>query len=73
MQQSKNLRQIKGVGEAKAVQLLAAAEIGKRLYQKHSEGRYTIRSPEDAAAYLMTDMSSLKPGTFRRFIFKCEK
>lgn len=50
---------VKGVGEAKAVQLLAAAEIGKRLYQKHSEGRYTIRSPEDAAAYLMTDMTSL--------------
>ncbi|WP_342515257.1 DNA repair protein RadC [Sporosarcina sp. FSL K6-1522] len=53
------LMAVKGVGQAKAVQLLAAAEIGKRLYQKHSEGRYTIRSPEDAAAYLMTDMSSL--------------
>ncbi|MBO1913849.1 hypothetical protein J4G37_54675, partial [Microvirga sp. 3-52] len=50
---------INGIGNAKAVQLLAAAELGKRLYQKHSEGRYTIRSPEDAAAYLMTDMSSL--------------
>lgn len=51
--------QVKGVGQAKAVQLLAAAEIGKRIYRKHSEGRYTIRSPEDAAAYLMTDMASL--------------
>jgi DNA repair protein RadC len=50
---------INGIGNAKAVQLLAAAELGKRLYQKHSEGRYTIRSPEDAATYLMTDMSSL--------------
>lgn len=50
---------VKGVGQAKAVQILAAVEIGKRLYQKHSEGRYVIRSPEDAAAYLMTDMSSL--------------
>ncbi|MHA6259323.1 RadC family protein [Sporosarcina sp. CAU 1771] len=55
---------VKGVGEAKAVQLLAAAEIGKRIYQKHSEGRYTIRSPEDAAAYLMTDMSSLNQEHF---------
>lgn len=55
---------VKGVGEAKAVQLLAAAEIGKRLYQKHSEGRYTIRSPEDAAAYLMTDMTSLNQEHF---------
>lgn len=51
--------QVKGVGQAKAVQLLAAAEIGKRMYRKHSEGRYTIRSPEDAASYLMTDMASL--------------
>lgn len=50
---------VKGIGKAKAVKLLAAAEIGKRMYRKHSEGRYTIRSPEDAAAYLMTDMSSL--------------
>lgn len=50
---------VKGIGQAKAVQILAAVEIGKRLYQKHSEGRYVIRSPEDAAAYLMTDMSSL--------------
>lgn len=51
---------VKGIGEAKAVQLLAATEIGKRLYQKYSEERYTIRSPEDAASYLMTDMTSLR-------------
>lgn len=50
---------VKGIGQAKAVQLLAAAEIGKRIYRRHSEGRYVIKSPEDAAAYLMTDMSSL--------------
>lgn len=50
---------VKGIGQAKAVQILASVEIGKRIYRKHSEGRYVIRSPEDAAAYLMTDMSSL--------------
>lgn len=55
---------VKGVGQAKAVQILAAVEIGKRLYQKHVEGRYTIRSPEDAAAYLMTDMSTLQQEHF---------
>ncbi|MFJ7933531.1 DNA repair protein RadC [Sporosarcina sp. NPDC096371] len=58
------LMSVKGVGKAKAVQLLAAAEIGKRLYRKHSDGRYTIRSPEDAASYLMTDMSSLSQEHF---------
>ncbi|MBD7983034.1 DNA repair protein RadC [Sporosarcina sp. Sa2YVA2] len=50
---------VKGIGRAKAVQILAAAELGKRVYRKHSEGKYVIRSPEDAAAYLMTDMTSL--------------
>ena len=50
---------VKGIGRAKAVQILAAAEMGKRIYRKHSEGKYVIRSPEDAAAYLMTDMTSL--------------
>ena len=55
---------VKGVGQAKAVQLLAAAEFGKRMYRRHSEGRYTIRSPEDAAAYLMTDMASLSQEHF---------
>ncbi|WP_338656881.1 RadC family protein [Sporosarcina psychrophila] len=55
---------VKGVGKAKAVQILAAAEVGKRMYRKHSEGRYTIRSPEDAAAYLMTDMASLNQEHF---------
>ena len=55
---------VKGVGRAKAVQLLAAVEIGKRLYRKHSEDRFTIRSPEDAAAYLMTDMTSLNQEHF---------
>ncbi len=55
---------VKGVGKAKAVQLLAAVEIGKRLFRKHSDGRYTIRSPEDAASYLMTDMSSLSQEHF---------
>lgn len=50
---------IKGIGNAKAVQLLAAAEIGKRMYRQHSQGRYKIRSPEDVAAYLMADMAFL--------------
>ncbi|MET3574645.1 DNA repair protein RadC [Bhargavaea ullalensis] len=50
---------VKGIGEAKAVQLLAAVELGKRLARKQSSERYVIRSPEDAAAYLMPDMAPL--------------
>lgn len=55
---------VKGVGKAKAVQILAAVEIGKRLYRIHAEERYTIRSPEDVAAYLMTDMAHLNQEHF---------
>ncbi len=55
---------VKGIGQAKATVLLAATELGKRLYQQYTEERYTIRSPEDAAAYLMTDMTSLKQEHF---------
>ena len=50
---------IKGIGEAKAVQLLAAIELGRRLAQKEPNERFTIRSPDDAASYLMQEMTSL--------------
>ena len=50
---------IKGIGEVKAIQLLAAIELGRRLSQKQVDEKYTIRSPQDAAAYLMPDMTSL--------------
>lgn len=55
---------IKGIGEAKAVQLLAAIELGKRLSQKRVDSRFTIRSPKDAASFLMPEMSSLKQEHF---------
>lgn len=55
---------IKGIGEAKAVQLLAAVELGRRLAQKQVESRFTIRSPQDAATFLMPDMSSLQQEHF---------
>lgn len=55
---------IKGIGEAKAVQLLAAVELGRRLAQKQVDARFTIRSPQDAATYLMPEMSSLRQEHF---------
>lgn len=50
---------VKGIGQAKAVQLLAAVELGKRLSQQKTNEKYTIRSPKDAATYLMPEMASL--------------
>ncbi|MER2114863.1 MAG: DNA repair protein RadC, partial [Solibacillus isronensis] len=54
----------KGIGEAKAVLLLAAIELGRRLASKDLEERFTIRSPEDAATFLMQDMTSLQQEHF---------
>ncbi len=50
---------IKGIGEVKAIQILAAIELGRRLSQKQNDDKFTVRSPQDAAAYLMPDMTSL--------------
>lgn len=50
---------VKGIGQAKAVQLLAAVELGRRLSQQRTDEKFTIRSPKDAATYLMPDMTSL--------------
>ena len=55
---------IKGIGEAKAIQLLASIELGRRLHKKRTDERFTIRSPQDAATYLMPDMSSLLQENF---------
>lgn len=55
---------VKGIGEAKAVHLLAAIELGRRLGQQQTDGKFTVRSPKDAATYLMADMTSLKQENF---------
>jgi len=55
---------IKGIGEVKAIQLMAAIELGRRLAQKHNDEKFTIRSPQDAATYLMPDMTSLNQEHF---------
>jgi len=53
------LMKIKGVGEAKAIQLLAAIELGKRIANMKNEERYVIRSPEDGANYVMEELRFL--------------
>src|SRR5690625_2097624 len=55
---------IKGIGEAKAVTLLAAIEIGKRIHTYQFGERYIIRSPQDGANYLMEEMRGLKQENF---------
>jgi DNA repair protein RadC len=50
---------IKGIGTAKAIQVLAAVEIGRRISNLAQDERYVIRSPEDGAKLLMNDMRFL--------------
>lgn len=55
---------IKGIGEAKAVQLAAAMELGRRISNLTYEERYVIRSPEDCANYCMNEMRFLSQEHF---------
>lgn len=53
------LTQVKGVGPAKAVEIKAALEIGRRLLTTAPEEKPRITSPADAANLLMSEMSFL--------------
>lgn len=47
------LMRVKGIGEAKAVELLAAFEIGRRIQSGKTEERLVVRSPEDVARIMI--------------------
>ncbi len=48
-----DLAQVAGVGRARAAQLLAALELGRRTLTHGPGARVQLRSPRDAAAYLL--------------------
>jgi DNA repair protein RadC len=54
---------VHGLGEAKACQLKASLEIGRRLLLAQPEERLQVRSPQDPAPLLMLEMA---PSTRRR-------
>jgi len=49
-----------GIGEAKAAQIKAAIELGRRLTVEAPEERLSINSPGDAAAIVQYEMSALE-------------
>jgi DNA repair protein RadC len=49
-----------GVGQAKAAQIKAAIELGRRSASTQTEETTTIRSPQEAASLVMSDMGSLQ-------------
>jgi DNA repair protein RadC len=54
------LEGIPGVGEARAAQLQAAFELGRRLLADWPSGRWSIRSPRDVADRLILQMGRLE-------------
>lgn len=55
-----DLSEINGIGLAKASQLIAAVELGKRIAQYTYDEDVFIRKPQDAANILMEEMRYLK-------------
>lgn len=51
------LQQHHGVGPAKAAQLLAAKELGKRMLHASPESRLRVQSPREAADLLMNELA----------------
>lgn len=54
------LQEVRGIGPAKAVEIKAALELGRRLIATSPEERPSITSPADAANLLMSDMMLLE-------------
>ena len=54
------LAQMPGIGPAKAIELLAAFELGRRLLTMQPEERPTVQSPEDIVNLLAPEMSAFE-------------
>ena len=52
------LLRVKGLGEARAAQVLAALELGRRVMARRPAERLQVMGPGDAAAYLMPEYGS---------------
>ena len=56
----RELADLPGIGAARAAQLIAAFELGRRLLADWPAGRWTIRSPRDVADRLVLQMGRLE-------------
>jgi len=63
-----DLMAIKGIGEAKAIELKAAFELGRRLLVAAPHERPVVKSPADAANLLMMEMAPLEQEHLRTLI-----
>ena len=61
---AQELMRIKGIGEAKAVGLIAAFEIGRRLQGLKEDPRIVLRSPEDVAQLMIPRLRDVNTEIF---------
>lgn len=62
------LSNIKGMGPAKAAQVKAALELGRRVAEQQVDDRAVIRNPEDAVGLVMEEMRNLDREQFRALL-----
>lgn len=60
-----DLEQVKGIGEAKATQILALEELATRFNSFKSGTEYAVNSPKDVSIYMMGQMKNLKKEYFK--------
>jgi DNA repair protein RadC len=61
---AEELMEIRGIGIAKALQIAAAIELGRRVIRKPAQKKFQISSASDAAGYVMDRMRHLKKEQF---------
>lgn len=61
---AQELMRLKGIGEAKAVELLAAFEIGRRVQGMNNDDKIIIHSPEDIARIMIPRLRDRKNESF---------
>lgn len=66
------LMRLKGIGRAKAVELIAAFEIGRRIESMPREERVIIRAPEDAAGVMIPKLRDLSTEEFHVLVLDAQ-
>jgi DNA repair protein RadC len=56
----RELQEVRGIGKAKAIQLQAAIELGRRIASRAPTDKPQIQSPDDAAEFLVYEMGALE-------------
>ena len=64
---------LKGISDAKACQLLAALELGRRLVSMNPEDRNIVRTPQDVANLLAAEMGYLEQEHLRVILLSTKK